>query len=120
MAKFVSDEVLDAELDELEGTNIYVCSSQPVTYADLADGRTLATQAVVGVFTKSDGTTGRKTTCPAQTGMTIGTSGTATHVALATTGDTTLRGVTTSTSQVLTQGGTLDIPAWSMTVGDPV
>ena len=119
MAKYVSDQVLDAELDELEGTNIYVCNDQPVSYADLA-GMTLATQVISGSFTKADGTTGRKTTCPAQTGMTIGTSGTATHVALATVGDTTLRGVTTSTSQVLTQGGTLDIPAWAMTVGDPV
>jgi hypothetical protein len=118
MSKYVPDTRIDLETDVLETTNIHVCSDQPVTYGDIA-GFMLAEQVISGSFAKADGATGRKTTCPAQTGVTISNTGTATHVALSN-GSDTLMAVTTSTSQALTQGGTLDIPAWAMTVGDPV
>jgi len=117
MAKYVPDVRIDLELDVLETTNIHVCNDQPVTYGDIA-GMMLAEQVISGSFTKADGVTGRKTTVPAQSGLTISNTGTATHVALSN-GTDTLMAVTTATSQALTQGGTLDIPAWAMTVGDP-
>ena len=117
MAKYVPDVRIDLELDVLESTNIHVCSQQPVTYADIATYM-LAEQVISGAFTKADGATGRKTTVPAQSGLTISNTGTATHVAISN-GTDTLMAVTTATSQALTQGGTLDIPQWAMTVGDP-
>ena len=119
MAKFVPDAIIDLQLDQLENTNIYVTSAQPTDYASLA-AITLATQVVSGSYIKADGdSSGRKTTVPAQSGVSITATDTATHVALAN-GTDTLTAVTTATSQPLTSGGTVDIPAWDMEIADPV
>jgi hypothetical protein len=119
MAKFVPDSIIDLQLDQLENTNIYVCSAQPTDHTSLS-GITLATQPVSGAYTKANGdTSGRKTTVPAQSGVSITATDTATHVALSN-GTDTLTAVTTCTSQPLTSGGTVDIPAWDMEIADPV
>ena len=118
MPKFLQDSTLDLQLDVLETTNIHVCSGQPTTYAEIA-GLELATQVISGSFTKAAGdVSGRKTTVPAQSAVTIDTSGTATHVVLSN-GTTTMTAVTTCTSQALTAGGTVDIPAFDLEIGDP-
>ena len=73
-----------------------------------------------GDFTLADGnTSGRKITVAAKSGVPIDTSGTATHVALISVSDTTLRAVTTCTSQALTAGGTVDFPAFDWELSDP-
>lgn len=118
MAKFAPDAYFDASLDYVASSTIlHVCNAQPTTYGDLS---TMSLASVVvggGDFTKAAGdVSGRKVTVAAQNGVTIGTSGTATHVALASTGDTTLRYVTTCTSQAITAGNLLNVPAWRVEI----
>jgi hypothetical protein len=71
-------------------------------------------------FTKANGdTSGRKVTVAAKSGVSVTASGTATHIAIARSTDSTLRYVTTCTSQALTSGNTVNIPAWKIEVADP-
>jgi hypothetical protein len=121
MGKLAPDAFLDAALNYAgEADYLCVCSDTPTTYTDAYTTYMLAKVAVdSGDFTKADDTSGRKVTVGAQTGVSITNSGTATHVALVKTGDTTLRFVTTCTSQVITAGGTVDTPAWKISIADP-
>lgn len=123
MAKWANDALMDAALAYIQGCDrMSVCSQQPTTYTE---GLTTYMLAIVNMtintdFPITDGAVnGRKVTVAAKSGVTITNSGTATHVALLKTGDTTLRLVTTCTSQALTAGGTVDFPAWTHTVADP-
>lgn len=108
-------------LTGLRGDAVHVCSAQPTTYTEASTTYQLATQAVTGGnYALANGdTSGRKDTCTPATGTTIDNSGTATHVAH--TSGTTLKRVTTCTSQVLTAGGgaTVDISAHAHEIGDP-
>ena len=111
MAKLIPDAILDLMLDQTEGTLLCVCSTQPTNYTEATATYKLADVVIdSGDYTAANGNvSGRKNTVAAQSAVTIDTSGTAEHVAVVTTGDTTLRLVTTCTSQVLTAGGTVDI-----------
>jgi len=123
MAKYANDSMMDAALDYLKNnvTRICVCSAQPTTYTEAITTYELADVTVDSTdFTHANGdSSGRKTTVAAQSGVTIDNSGTATHVALVSVSDTTLRYVTTCTSQTLTAGGTVDIPAFDIEIADP-
>lgn len=55
---------------------------------------------------------GRKVTTAAKSGVVVATTGTATHLVLALSTDSTLRFVTTCASAAVTAGGTVDIPGW--------
>jgi hypothetical protein len=126
MAKYANDAGLDAALawyadcDELN-----VCSAQPTTYTEAITTYSLADVAVTpgagnGDFTIANGdTSGRKLTVAAQTAIPVDTTGTATHIALTKSWDTTLRYVTTCTSQGLTSGNTVNTPAFDFELGDP-
>ena len=122
MAKFIPDAALDLIGDYVDQANImHVCSAQPANYAGIA-AVSLASVAMTPNtdYTKADGdTSGRKITVVAKPGINVGTSGTATHVVLASSGDTTLRFVTTCTSQALTSGNQVNFPAWDVETGDP-
>jgi hypothetical protein len=113
MGKFAPDATIDASLDYIAGsTYMTVCSGSPVTYADAYTNLMLAKIAVTsGSFTKADDTSGRKVTMDAKPGVSITNSGTALAVALVEISGSTLRYVTTCTSQSLTAGGTVDIPS---------
>lgn len=123
MAKYANDSMMDAALDYLKNnvTRICVCSAQPTTYTEAITTYELADVTVDSTdFTHANGdSSGRKTTVAAQSGVTIDNSGDATHVALVSVSDTTLRYVTTCTSQTLTAGGTVDIPAFDIEIADP-
>jgi hypothetical protein len=119
MAKWANDLFMDAALDYLAGaTTQLVCSSQP---ADRAAALAAALADVVidsGDFTKANGdTSGRKVTVAQQSSVPIDANGTATHIAYI--DGTTLRYVTTCTSQALTAGGTVTVPAHDVEVADP-
>ena len=123
MAKTIADAVYDAALQYIEDntTLVTVCSAQPTTYAEAS-----ATYKLADVVTDAsdftgpaDGTTGRKTVVNAQTGVTVDSSGTATYVAGSKSATEALLWVTTCTSQVLTAGNTVDIPAITVTLADP-
>lgn len=120
MAKATPDAILDAIADAIKAaiTQEVVCSGQPANFAGIA-AVTLATVVMAtGDLTKADGdTNGRKVTVGSKSGVSISSSGTATHVALASA--SVLLYVTTCTSQALTSGGTVTIPAWDIEIADP-
>ena len=120
MAKFASDAVLDALLDAVAaGTILTVCSAQPTTRTEAVTTYALADVVTdSGDFSKADGdTSGRKVTVGQQDNVPVDSSGTATHVAVC--DGTDLLYVTTCTSQVLTSGNTVTVPAWKIEVSDP-
>jgi hypothetical protein len=122
MAKQAPDATIDVMFDYVDQCNImHVCSAEPANYAGIA-AVSLADVALTPDtdFTKANGdTSGRKVTIAAKSGVTVDASGTATHIAIARTTDSTLRYVTTCTSQALTAGNTVNIPAWKIEVADP-
>jgi len=123
MAKFANDLVMDAAIDYIDQSDeMNVCSSQPTTYTEAITTFSLADVAMTPDtdYTKANGdTSGRKVTIAAKSGVTVDASGTATHIALTRAADTSLRYVTTCTSQALTLGNTVNIPAWDIEIADP-
>jgi hypothetical protein len=124
MAKYVNDLGMDAELDYIALCDReVVCSgsANPLTWADVI-AWTLATGSPTSAsFVKADGdSNGRKLTIAARAGLSITASGSATHVVLAlgSTGST-IRLATTCTTQYLTAGGTVDVPAFKIEIADP-
>jgi hypothetical protein len=113
---------MDGALDIVAGCTILtVCSAQPTTYAEATSTYKLADVVVdSGDFSKANGdSSGRKVTVAQQASVPIDSTGTATHVALAISGSSALKYVTTCTSQSLTSGGTVTVPAWDIEVADP-
>jgi hypothetical protein len=124
MAKAAPDIIMDGALDVIAtATKQVACSDQPTTYTEANATYALADIVIdSGDFTKANGdTSGRKVTIGAQSSVLIDTSGTATHVALIRTADSTLIYVTTCTSQALTANGsnTVNFPAWDIEIADP-
>ena len=118
MAKFLGDAVLDAALDELAtGTRLVVCSGQPANYAGIASVALADETLTSGDFTKANGdSSGRKVTVAQQSSIDIDSSGTATHVSID--DGSNLLAVTTCTSQALTSGGTVTVPAFKLEIAD--
>ena len=119
MGKVCTDPILDGLLDVVAGlTTITICTAEPTSVAEcdslsLIPGHTLTG----GDFTKAAGdTSGRKSTVSSQADLSIDATGTATHVAMADASD---YYVTTCTSEALTSGGTITIPAFDIEVADP-
>ena len=123
MAKAANDVFIDGGLDRIDDcVTLTVCSAQPANYAGIAAvtlaAVTLTAGAGNGDYTKANGdTSGRKLTIAQQAAISITGSGTATHVVL---DDATDIYVTTCTSQALTSGGTVTVPAWDIEIADPV
>lgn len=123
MPKQAPDATIDAMLDVIAGANVmHAISAYAMddTYATVT-GNSLADVAMAGGdFTKAAGdTSGRKVTVAAKSGVTVDASGTATHVALVNSTGSTVRYVTTCTSQALTSGNTVNFPSWKVEVNDP-
>ena len=75
---------------------------------------------VTGDYTLAAGdTSGRKVTTTAKNGISITVSGTADHIALANSTNSTLDLITTCTSQALSSGGTVDVLAWKYEIQNP-
>lgn len=123
MAKFIPDAVLDVLLEEIAtGTRLVVCSGQPANYAGIASvalaEATLTPGDGNGDFTIGNGdVSGRKLTVLQQSNITIDASGDATHVSID--DGSSLLAVTTCTTQTLTEGGTVTVPAFDIEVSDP-
>ena len=123
MAKSISNAVLDAACSKIATcTTLSVCSAEPANFAGIA-AVTLAAVTLTagdgnGDYTIADGTTnGRKVTVAQQASISITASNTATHIALD--DGATLQAVTTCTSQALTSGGTVTVPAFKFEFADP-
>jgi hypothetical protein len=120
MAKFTHDTVLDQPGTYVQNnvTALHVCATQPTSRADALSKSLAAVSLSAGDVTLSDGdTNGRKFRVAAKSGVSIGASGTADHIAIIS--STLLLCCTTCTSQALVAGGTVDVPAWDGEFGDP-
>jgi len=122
MAKAAADVFIDGGLDRIDDcVTLSVCSAQPANYAGIAAVMLAAVALTAGAgngdYTKANGdTSGRKLTVAQQAAIAITSSGTATHVVL---DDGTDIYVTTCTSQALTSGGTVTVPAFDIEIADP-
>ncbi len=123
---FVNDDVLVAACDFIRtGSNradaLYVTSAAPTSYSAAT---TNALASVTGVassqFTTSDGDTdGKKVQIAAQSGVNVSATGTATHVAWCRVSTSEVLAYTVLTSsQALTSGNTINIPAHAVTFRD--
>ena len=125
MSKFVPDATIDAMLAVIANAvdRIDICSTQPTTYTEATSTYSLGNVALTlgagnGDWTLANGdVSGRKLTMAQQTGVSIGTSGSAQHIA-GTDGTSTLWFVTTCTSQSVTSGNTATINAFDIEVLD--
>ncbi len=123
MAKTISNAVLDAACAKIATcVTQTVCSGEPANFAGIA-AVTLAAVTLTagdgnGDYTIADGTTsGRKVTVAQQATISISASGTATHISYD--DGSALQAVTTCTSQALTSGGTVTVPAHKFEFADP-
>lgn len=121
MAKWANDLVMDAALDYIGSCDrMFICSAQPATYAEASSTYMLATKNLSAAFTKANGdSSGRKTTVAQQSAISVTNSGSATHIALGKSGSSELTYVTTCTSQSLTAGNTVTVPAFDIEFADP-
>jgi hypothetical protein len=118
MGKWQNDLMLDAALDYISSnaTEYYVCTAQPTDRAN-AIATKLAGAATPSFQANANGdVSGRKLTVDQEADMSITASGDATHVALCS--GTVLLYVTTCTTQTLTSGGTVTIPAFDIEIAD--
>tara|TARA_R100000951_G_C2645206_1_gene182327 strand:- start:1839 stop:2207 length:369 start_codon:yes stop_codon:yes gene_type:complete len=114
MSKNIPDLQIDGMLQLVEGDVLNICSAQPTNYTEAITTYQLASFAVVGGnYTLAAGdVSGRKNTLAALTGANIDNTGTATHAAVTKIVGTELKLVTTTVSQLLTSGGTVDTSAF--------
>ena len=119
MAKWLNDSILDALLNGIAvGNQILITTTQPTTRANAISASLASTTLASGDFALSDGTpSGRKVTIAQKAAIAVTATGSATHVAIV--DSTNLLAVTTVTTQTLTSGNTVTIPAWTATVTDP-
>lgn len=124
MGQFANDDIMDAALSLIK-TNcdkMVACSAQPTTYAEANATYALADVAMTSSdFTgpANGDTSGRKLTVGAKSGVTVDTSGTATHVALLDSVNSRLLYVTTCASQAVVSGGTVSFGGWAIELRDP-
>lgn len=122
MAKSQNDLMLDAAFDWVRArvTQMTVCNAQPTTYAEATSTFKLADVALTstGITLANGDTNGRKMTIGAKSSVTVDTTGTGSHIALAGSTGSTLLYVTTCTTQALTTGNTVDFPAWDVEIAD--
>ena len=120
MPKWINTNEMDAALNYIATSNsMVVCSSSPVTYADVSTYLLASASLVSGDFTLANDTNGRKVTIGAKSGVSIINSGSANFVTLVITSSSTLTLITTCTTQYLTAGGTVDFPAWKLNIQNP-
>jgi hypothetical protein len=123
MGKAHADAVFDAACNKIAtGTRLVVCSGEPANFAGIAAVAladvTMTAGSGNGDYTVGNGdVSGRKCRVEQQSNIPIDSSGSATHVAVD--DGSALLSVTTCTSQALTAGGTVTVPAFDFEFTDP-
>ena len=120
------DATIDAMSDFIAGCDrMHVCVSAAAdaTYAQVTAATNslgYATITGAGEFTKGAGTpSGRQIATPVKNGVAVTADGTATQVVLVNSGASSVRYITTCSSQALVSGNTVNFPSWTITVVDP-
>jgi len=131
MGKTVHDDLLDGALNILKnnGTRLCVCSAEPTTYNEAMttyDGGAGKYKLAIKTISAADFTgpadgdvSGRKITVNQQAGVPVDATASATHIAICDSVNSKLLLVTTCTSQPLTLGNTVTIPAFKEEYADP-
>ncbi|MFD2207215.1 hypothetical protein [Kiloniella antarctica] len=117
MGAYASNNWLDASPNYAKNNadKMVVCNAQPESYATAVGANALADVAMVsGDFTLSSSGDDRRLTVAAKSSVPVDATGTATHIALVDTSTSELIIVTTTTSQAITSGGSVDIPEWTI------
>jgi len=131
MPKYVSDTVLDAAFGIVDNAvRLTVTTQVPVgtggadpTVAQINTNRLAEkTGLTAASFTLADGTTagGRQVTVAAQSSLSITGTGTQTANNICLDDGTKLLYATTCSPQALTNGNTVNVPAWKIEISDPV
>jgi hypothetical protein len=123
MAKYLPDAIIDSMLAYIRQklTGLSVCATQPTTFAQAYTTYKLAFKNGLASshLTPNDGdTSGRKITMTAANALTVDTTGTAAHVAWWCSTGSILLLVTTCTTQALTTGNTVNVPAHDFEIRD--
>jgi len=123
MAKSADNTVLDALLDQIKNNadKMTLCNAQPTTFTEADATFMLANVAMAPTdFTIADGiTSGRRVTVGSKAGVTVATTGNATHIALVDTTSSVLLFVTTIKARNVTAAATVDFPQWDIEISDP-
>jgi hypothetical protein len=125
MAKFASSDFIDGAFNVIKNSadiiTYTLCSTQPTTRTEAVTTFMLASTALnksTEITLANGDVSGRKMTISAKTGIAVTNSGTAQHVAIC--DATRLLFVTTTTSQAVSAGGTVDIGSWKDEIAAPV
>ena len=124
MGKSMVDAFADAALNYAKNNGVLmtVCNAEPTNYTEASATYKLADVVIdsadfTGPADDAVSPYGRKITTTVQTDVPVDTTGAATHVAVC--AAAALIWVTTCTSQSLTSGNTVTIPAFKDQIGDP-
>jgi hypothetical protein len=123
MARFAPNAFYSGAFNTIKnGANrrLVVMDSEQATYANVA-AATLAEVAIEDTdMTEGAGSvSGRKLTIAQQSDISITDNGDATHVALVDDDADVVLYITTCTTQALTSGGTVTVPAWDIEIRAP-
>ena len=122
MAKFASNDVMDAALAVVASANrLVVLAGQPGSYAAADSGRLAEAPVASADFaTGAASNGGRRLSVAAKAGLTALANGTADHVALLDETGQRLLYVTTCPAQALVAGGSITVAAWQVEIGAPL
>ena len=122
MAKFASNDVLDAALAVVAGANrMLLLAGQPASYAAAQAGALAATAMAPADFTLAAGSGGgRELSVAARAGLVAQAAGTADHVALVDEVGQRLLYVTTCPAQPLAAGNSVTVASWQVSIGAPL
>jgi len=121
MARYANPNMMDAALDYLANSDtLCICEGQPTTFAEATSTNNLVTITISsGSFTKSNGSSGRRSTISACSGS-VTTSGSANHMAVCQTSGSILKYVWVLTEQYLYSGNTVTTPSLYAEIQDPI
>lgn len=123
MAKWCDNDVLDQALNYIKNNcdREFLCTTQPANWTDANATLNLATYSMnAGNYTgPSANGSNRSLAVNQRTGNNATANGTAAHVALGISGNTTLKYVTTCGSQAVTIGNPIQINAWNIKFDQP-
>lgn len=124
MAKFADNDMIDASLNYLKNNadRIFLCSQQPANYVEANATYNLCTFSInsTNYTGPADGdANGRKVTVNQVSGVNATANGTANHVVLGISANTTIKYGTTCANQAVTTGNPIQINAWDVEIADP-
>lgn len=124
MGKSASNTFIDGAFNTIKASadtiTYTLCSTQPTTRAEAVGTYMLASTTLnktTEIALANGDVSGRKMTISAKTGISVTNSGTGQHVAIC--NETELLFVTTTTSQAVSAGGTVDIRSWKDEIAAP-